>query len=175
MVFFYCLDCFGVKNNKEANNKTKGVIGLKNLKEISLLSILMIGMLSGCHRDIPKPETKVNMADAAQMTTAAITVDQKPLKQNPNRSLLVQHKIKGNQVFVECILTGISFRETDHAGQEVGKLVVWVDGIRTNEITSAAFIMKNLSPGNHKVKLEVVNLRNEPYGLSKEFLVNIPK
>jgi hypothetical protein len=132
----------------------------------------MIGVLTGCNHDIPKPESKVN---AAQINTASLPVEQKPLKQNSNRSLFVQHKIKDGRVFVECILTGISFREQDHAGQDVGKLEVWVDGKKTNEVTSAVFILKDLTPGDHKVKLEVVNLKNEPYGLTKEFLVNIPK
>ena len=36
-------------------------------------------------------------------------------------------------------------------------------------------LLKVFSPGSHKVKLEVVNLNNESYGLSKEFMVNIPK
>lgn len=132
----------------------------------------MITILSGCHQDIPRPESVVK---AEQIKTTAIPVDQETIKQNPTRSLFVQHKIKGSHVFVECILTGISFREQDHAGQEVGKLVVSVDGKKTAEVTSAAFILKNLPPGEHKVKLEVVNLKDKPYGITKEFLVNIPK
>ncbi|MCM2533520.1 hypothetical protein NDK43_15410 [Neobacillus pocheonensis] len=54
-------------------------------------------------------------------------------------------------------------------------MVVYIDGLRTQEATSAAFIIKGLSPGNHKIKLEVVKLNNEPYGLMKELLVNIPR
>lgn len=147
---------------------------MKKLKEISLLSIFIIGILTGCHRDIPKPESKVTMA-VKHVAAAEHARHQQLSNQTQKPSLFVQHKIKGNQVFVECILTGISFRETDNAGQKVGKLVVWVDGKRTNEVASAAFIMKNLPPGNHNVKLEVVKLNNESYGLTKEFLVNIPK
>ena len=90
-------------------------------------------------------------------------------------SLYVKHHTKGNQVMVECIVTGISFRESDHNKQKVGKMVVWVDGKKNLEIASAAFIIKNLSPGSHTFKLEVVKLNNEPYGLDKEFMVNIPK
>ena len=90
-------------------------------------------------------------------------------------SFIVQHQVKGNNIFVECILTGISFRESDQTRQKIGKLIVSIDGKKSQEVVSAAFIMKNLSPGEHKVKLEVVNLNNEPYGLMKEFLVNIPR
>lgn len=138
-----------------------------------LLPVFIIGSLIGCHRDLPKPETKVKAANANQIKSDVLPVYNQGSKQIP--SIYVQHKTKGNNVFIECILTGISFRAPEHAGEKTGKLIVWVDGKRTNEVSSAVFIMKNLSPGNHKIKLEVVNLNNEPYGLSKEFLVNIPK
>ncbi|MEH7255489.1 hypothetical protein V7111_25605 [Neobacillus niacini] len=111
-----------------------------------LLSILMLGIMSGFNQNDNQPA-----------------------------SLLVQSKIKDNNVFVECILSGISFRESEQKNQKVGKLVIWLDGKKTREVNTAAFIIKGLSPGNHQVKLEVVDLKNVPYGLTKEFLVNIPK
>jgi hypothetical protein len=95
--------------------------------------------------------------------------------ENQNPSFFVQSSIKGNNVYVECVLSGISFREANQNGQKAGKLVIWLDGKRREEVNSAAFIIKGLSPGEHKVKLEVVDLKNEPYGLIKEFMVNIPK
>ncbi len=103
----------------------------------------------------------------------AVPVNQK----NPSKmpSFTVQHQVKGNNIYVECILTGISFRQSDQTRQKIGKLIVSIDGKKSQEVVSAAFILKNLSPGEHKVKLEVVNLNNESYGLMKEFLVNIPR
>lgn len=98
-------------------------------------------------------------------------------QQNENQkpSLFVQSNIKGNNVFVECILSGISFRESEQKDKKVGKLVIWLDGKKSREVNSAAFIIKDLPPGEHMIKLEVVNLKNVPYGVTKEFLVNIPK
>lgn len=90
-------------------------------------------------------------------------------------SFHVQHHTKGNQVMVECVVTGISFRESDKTKQKVGKMVLWIDGKKSKEVDSAAFIIRGLSPGSHKLKLEVVKLNNEPYGLIREFMVNIPK
>lgn len=90
-------------------------------------------------------------------------------------ALFVHHKLSGRNVLVECILTGISFRESDKPGHKTGKLEVSVDGRKVQEVTSAAFIMKNLPYGSHQIRLEVVDTKNVPYGLSKEFLVNIPK
>lgn len=88
--------------------------------------------------------------------------------------LIVQHETKGNQVLVECILTGISFRETEDSKQKTGKIVIWVDGLKKSEASTAVFIIRDLSSGNHQVKLDVVDLKNNSYGLKKEFVVNIP-
>jgi hypothetical protein len=104
----------------------------------------------------------------------AVPVNQKNPSKTPP-SFTVQHHVKGNNIFVECILTGISFRQSDMTSQKVGKLIVSIDGKKSQEVVSAAFILKNLESGQHKVKLEVVSLNNEPYGLMKEFLVNIPR
>lgn len=87
----------------------------------------------------------------------------------------VQHETKGNQVFVECILTGISFRQESRQTQKTAKMVVWIDGVKQSEMNSAVFIIKGLSAGSHRIKLEVFSLENQPMGLAKEFMVNIPK
>lgn len=121
-------------------------MGLKKFMGVTLLSIFIVVSFSGFQQ----------------------TENQKP-------SLFVQSTIKGNNVFVECILSGISFRESNQNGQKVGKLIIWLDGKKSQEVNSAAFIIKGLPPGEHKVKLEVVDVKNIPYGLSKEILVNIPK
>ncbi|WP_342430487.1 hypothetical protein [Neobacillus sp. FSL H8-0543] len=113
-----------------------------------------------------------------QITSNLTHAEELPVyQQNTNKvpSFTVQHQIKGNDIFVECILTGISFRASDKTRKKVGKLIISIDGKKSQEVASAAFIMKGLSPGEHKVKLEVVNLNNESYGLIKEFLVNIPR
>ncbi|MFP7296011.1 hypothetical protein [Neobacillus niacini] len=90
-------------------------------------------------------------------------------------SFFVQSNTKGKDVFVECILSGISFRQSDKKGQKTGKLLIWIDGKKTREVNAAAFIIKDLSPGKHEIKLEVIDLENKSYGLTNKFLVNIPR
>ncbi|OLS41985.1 hypothetical protein [Bacillus sp. MRMR6] len=89
-------------------------------------------------------------------------------------SFFVQYETKNKDLLVQCILTGISFRETN-SGKKTGKLIVSVDGKKVQEVTAAAFIVKDLPVGEHKVKLDVVDLNHKPFGLTKEFMVNIPK
>jgi hypothetical protein len=131
------------------------VIILKKYIGFTILSIFLVGILSGFQ------------------TSAVIPLAGEYSEATP--SLTVQSRTKGNNVFVECILSGISFRQSEQNDRKVGKLVIWLDGKRTKEVNSAAFIIKGLPPGEHSVKLEVVDLKNVPYGVTKEFLVNIPK
>jgi hypothetical protein len=90
-------------------------------------------------------------------------------------SLFVQHQIKGETVLINCIVSGISFRETDHSTKKLGKLIIWIDGKKKSEAHSAAFMIKEFPPGRHKIKLEVVDLNNVPYRLEQEFMVNITR
>ncbi len=128
---------------------------MKRYIELTILSIILTGILSGFQKSPVLPM----VSEYSEKTP----------------SLYVQSRTKGNNVFVECILSGISFRQSDQDDRKVGKLVIWLDGKRTKEVNTAAFIIKGLPPGEHMVKLEVVDLKNVPYGVTKEFLVNIPK
>ncbi|WHZ04730.1 hypothetical protein QNH48_08940 [Neobacillus sp. YX16] len=128
---------------------------MKKCIKLTILSIFLVSILSGFQAS---NDSQVFSADSDKTPT-----------------FFVQSKTNGKDVFVECILSGISFRQSDHKGQKVGKLVIWVDGKRTKEVNAAAFIIKGLPPGQHEVKLEVVDLNNKSYGLTSEFLVNIPK
>ena len=154
----------------------KGVIRLKRTIRFFILLFMLTGIVCGCQKDLPKPETKpkiVSMEQSSMFQAEIVPVYNQNSKEIP--SLFVQHEIKGNQVLVECIVNGVSFRESDHSKQKIGKMILSVDGIKNSEVSSAAFIIKGLTPGSHKLKLEVVKLNNEPYGLAKEFLVNIPR
>ncbi|MCM3568783.1 hypothetical protein [Neobacillus mesonae] len=127
--------------------------------------ILLLGILTGM------PE--VSAKDKSNMQIDNSGTHNSILQEGSIPELMVQHKIKGNIVLVECIVNGITFRQSDHKNQKVGKIIVWIDGQRTSEVDAAAFIIKGLKPGTHNIKLEVVNLKNVPYGLNKEFSVRI--
>jgi hypothetical protein len=120
----------------------------KQFRHVILIVLLMMGILSGFNNVLASSEIP---------------------------SFFVHHQTRGEQVLIECILTGISFRETDQSRGKIGKMVVWIDGKKKTEVNAAAFIIKDLSPGSHRVKLEVVNLNNETYGITKEFMVNISR
>ena len=140
-----------------------------------IYAVAILCILSGCQRDMPKPETKPKNLSLVNINLpSANTVMASSSRNEAIPSLFVQYETKGNNVFVECIVTGVTFRENNQSNRKVGKMIVWVDGKKSHEVTAAAFIIKDLAYGNHKLKLEVVDLHNKSYGLSKEFMVNIP-
>ncbi|MEH7118719.1 hypothetical protein V7128_15030 [Neobacillus vireti] len=148
---------------------------MRRMNPLLFLSFLPL-LAAGCERQLSKPEIKTNLLPIEQ--TMNVKPGLVPVF-NPSRNeipaLFVSYETKGKQVFVECQVTGISFRNADNDRQKAGKMVVWVDGIRRSEVRSAAFIIKDLSPGKHRLRLEVVSLQNEPFGLSKQMMVIIPK
>lgn len=156
--------------------KEKGVVCLKRIGYLTLISIILFGIFIGCQRDLPKPKTEAKILPNKYFhfihDRNASAAEQ---EQSEKPKFFVQYETKGNNLFVECFVTGITFRESNESKQKVGKLHVWVDGKKKQDITAAAFVMKNLPIGNHRLRLEVVNLHNEPFGLSKEFIVKIPE
>lgn len=140
-----------------------------------IMSGFMLGIFCGCQRDIPEPKTNPRSVSAEEMNvhsskdiSAAMS-----LAEN-NNDFFVQYGLRGNNLLVECIVTGISFRQNDPTKKRIGKIAAWVDGKKRGEFTAAAFIIKGLPSGNHRVMLEVLKPTNEPYGLKKEFLVAVP-
>lgn len=130
--------------------------------------LLALQMLFGCKKDIPEPEMQFKVIP---MATVHAEDDLPVLMEKGQDRFMVQHHIKEDRVFVECILPDITFRENS---PNQGKIILYVDGKKKEEITTAAFIIKGLPEGNHQIRLEVVNLKNEPYHLQKEFTVSIP-
>lgn len=116
---------------------------------------------------MPEPEVKVSVVP---MSVVQSQHESLPVMSQSEEEFQVQHHVKGNSVFVECMLSNISFR--DHS-QNKGKILLYVDGKLEKEIHTAAFIIKGLASGPHKIRLEVKKPNNEPYHLSEEFTVNI--
>ncbi|MCL6571622.1 MAG: hypothetical protein K6T88_08045, partial [Bacillus sp. (in: Bacteria)] len=130
-----------------------------------ILTILLTGVLTGFQRSFSTIETEQKIGTMGQSKlnlTGLFRINNQNSKEIP--LLEVKHEIKGNLVLIECIVTGISFREFDNSKQKIGKIVVWIDGKKNTEAASAAFIIKGLKPGSHKVMVEMVNLNDEPYG-----------
>lgn len=136
--------------------------------------ILMLVIITGCQKDILKPETNLDIVPVHKViasSSESVPVTNIPAKKDP---FFVQSRVKGNDLYIECIVTGISFRENDQSKASLGKIIVTVDGDKKEEVSTAAFIVKGLKSGNHRIHLEIMKLNNQPYKLSKEFTITIP-
>ncbi|MFT8320342.1 MAG: hypothetical protein ABF649_05490 [Bacillus sp. (in: firmicutes)] len=136
------------------------------MRKILITCIPAMFLLTACHNDIPDPKVKPKKETGVQLGVSAQTV-----QASPSEGLFVQHFVKGDAVYVECKVASVSFRE--NSGKKQAKIILTVDGLFTEEYHSAAFVVRGLKPGKHKISLEVVNEIDQSYHLGKEFTVTI--
>ncbi|MBP3041917.1 hypothetical protein J9303_21095, partial [Bacillaceae bacterium Marseille-Q3522] len=74
-------------------------------------------------------------------------------------------------VYVECVIKTISFREN---ADNKAKVILYIDNKKKKEITTAAFIIKDLSPGPHRLKLMIIPENKAKKQMTKEWKVEIP-
>ncbi|WP_077211409.1 hypothetical protein [Bacillus dakarensis] len=140
----------------------------KTKSKFLLLNLFML-LLTACHKDLPEPEAKSKVIPMVSVETSQ---DVPVVGREDNQSFSVQHHVKNQNVFVECMIPNFSFRE-HHKNK--GKMVLYVDGEKKEEIKTAAFIIKGLTPGTHKIKLSVFKSDNDQTAsMEKEFTVDIP-
>lgn len=126
--------------------------------KIMAICFIVLLFAGGCAHRLPEPESMKAKASEE-------SIDQK--------TFTVHENLKGSTLFIECIVPSISF--SNQSGKKnQGKARLYMNGTFHSEHTTAAFIVKDLPKGVHDMKIEIVNLNNEPIGLSKEFSVTIP-
>ena len=115
-----------------------------------------------CQKDLPEPETKKTSFQPYEAVQASV-------KGLPNVDpFFISHQVKGNDVYVECRVKDISFRN------DGATMILSVDGKKTKEINQPAFIIKDLQKGTHQIKLEIIKQNESIAASTKEFKVIIP-
>jgi hypothetical protein len=132
----------------------------------TIFFILMFITLTACQKDIPKPENNAVEVFAVENLLA---ID------NRIDPFYVKSYVKGNDVFIECRVSNFSFRDSGNKRESTGKLLVFLNGKKYNEFSTAAFILKDLKGGNHRITLQIVNQNGHFTSLKRELLVNIPR
>ena len=86
----------------------KGVIGLKLKPLVLVSSLIVLVLVSGCHKDLHKPESnKINLTAAKTVETKQVMGNGIPNDEMP--SLSVQYESRGTSLFVECIVSDVTF------------------------------------------------------------------
>lgn len=97
-------------------------------------------------------------------------------KQQMNKlEMTLNHRVMNGDLYVECIVPNFNFSQEQASKKNGdGHLVLYLDGAKVDEIYRAAFIIKDLPAGKHKLKVQVVHNDNTPYkSLEKEIEVEI--
>jgi PBP1b-binding outer membrane lipoprotein LpoB len=138
----------------------------------NILILLVIFVLTACHKDIPEPEIKMEASFPVNGETAEPLISVSGVESAAKDPFYVRHQIKGKDVLVECIVQDVSFRK--QSSKEKGKIILYVNGKKKDEIHSAAFIIKGLPSGKHRIGLELVKGKNAEASSKRDFIVVIP-
>ncbi|MCF6136983.1 hypothetical protein [Pseudalkalibacillus berkeleyi] len=132
-------------------------------------SCICLGLLVGCQLGNQEKLQVVNVnGNPDSFQALAVT--------NSKVSMTLRHMITDNDLFVECYIPDFKF--TDHSNDQsegAGYLKVSVDHQKAFSVNKAAFIVKDLSKGNHHISVMLVNANGKKIkGMEKQFFVNIP-
>ncbi|WP_226674354.1 lipoprotein [Rossellomorea aquimaris] len=125
-----------------------------------IFTVGLVIILSGCKEKMPEPES--------------FSFTQKVEAANPEqKALSVKHMVQGNQVYIECIVPGVTFT-AEKKGAKKGKIVVRsTAGNLYKEYHTAAFVVKGLPKGVHLLNIEIVGKNNKSLGMKEQFYVTI--
>ncbi|MFK2824887.1 hypothetical protein QYG89_04215 [Bacillus sp. B190/17] len=129
-----------------------------------LMIIAAVISLIGCRQDLPKPETIISPSASMHEAEA----------QGTEKNWTVKHLLRGNSVFVELVVPGVSFSNHGTKSQEKGQIAVYVNGKHYHTYHTAAFIVKGLNSGQHRIDIKLTDEKHRPLGYEKSFTVSIP-
>ncbi|MGM0919845.1 MAG: hypothetical protein ACQEWW_01265 [Bacillota bacterium] len=138
------------------------------MKHIMLLILLLVS-LTACTNEKPRPE-----GNAVPMEISITQQDAVEAGAQTGRQLFVNHHLKGRNVYIECFVPNFTF--SDERGKKVngeGYMNLYVDEKKTDEIHTAAFIIKGLEKGTHTISLELLHNDSSKYHLKKTWNVTV--
>lgn len=93
-----------------------------------------------------------------------------------NERMIVKYDVKEKDIYVECFVKDFTFSK-ERAGQlkqdGEGHVQLFINGNKVDSIYTSSFIIKALPVGTYTIKIELVHNDYTPYGISKEFEVNL--
>lgn len=90
-----------------------------------------------------------------------------------SQTVVVNHKIKGSNVYVECLIPNFTFDDAKSSSKHKGYIEVYVDEKKYQTEHKAVFIIENLSEGKHVVRLDIMRPDGGRYISLKEIDVKI--
>ncbi|QFT88747.1 hypothetical protein FIU87_08830 [Bacillus sp. THAF10] len=135
---------------------------------ISFLCLFLL--LVGCKDKPEKPESTVDAGVNVMKVVSHV-----PTEKKEQMDMVVHHFIKGNDVYIECIVTPdfhfTSDKEENHFGE--GKIKVYSNQKEMGTYTKGAFVLRNLEKGNHPLTIKLLHNDQSEYGLSETINITI--
>jgi hypothetical protein len=127
-------------------------------------------MLTACKEEQQKPEAE-NVSNAEVLEVGAVEA----LNNKAVYEMTVHHKVKEQNIYVECIVTpDFQFTEKSNVKKSgEGHVEVYINNQKLGVYSQGAFILKDIPKGKHTVTLKLMHNDLTEYGVSKEFEVNI--
>lgn len=109
----------------------------------------------------------LNMKDGHKNLVSAIA---------PTPEMEVQHMVKGSKLFLEFQLKHFDLLAEKVGGKPVygeGHIQLYIDGKKVANIYKGAYVYPSLTPGKHKVQVELAHHDHEMYGIKQEFTIDV--
>lgn len=108
----------------------------------------------------------VNVGDGNEASVLATT---------PTPELKVEHKVKGNKLYLAFHLKHFTLTNTLSSKRNYGEgyIVLYIDDRPVAQIYKTAYVYPQLSEGKHQVKVELVYSNKEPYGIAEQFEIEV--
>ncbi|MFE7064396.1 hypothetical protein ACFVAD_19885 [Sutcliffiella sp. NPDC057660] len=138
------------------------------------LTCFTLVLLTGCKEEKRKePEVMNHVNELATEVSLMSSQAKKP--SGKSLSMTIHHQIKGQHVYMECIV-GPNFHFTDDSRkrkQGEGRLHVYVDGKFLETKSQGAFILRGMPTGKHTITVKLMHNDQTEYGISDSFEVEI--
>lgn len=161
----------GIETEHPSNNSNNDYWkGVHTMKKWIVICIFFISLI-GCQQE--KPEAHVVSGLPTHFSDIAL---KKYNSMNKEKKLTMQvhHFVKGNKVYIECIVTpNFQFMKGTTKKEGQGYLEVYNNGKKLDEFTSGAFILTNLPKGKNKIDVMLKYNDKSDYGLVKSFTVEL--
>ncbi|TXC92077.1 hypothetical protein FS935_06765 [Metabacillus litoralis] len=136
------------------------------MKRLLPMFAILLSILVGCTEDKPRPKGIVDQIIPVQVNEVSDDVVA-VASQNPKATFDINYHTREQNVYVECFIPGFQLKKGE------GHLNVTVDGQKTKEIYTAAFILKGLEKGEHNIVVEVVHNDQNVKNLKKTLNVKV--
>lgn len=97
-------------------------------------------------------------------------------QQHPQATMNIKHEVRGNDLHLHVELSNfkLSLNNMDKKSEEgQGHIHLYVDDEKVTKIFEPQYVLKELEPGVHLIRLELAHNNHESYGVEETFSITI--